>query len=464
MDKTYFRGLTGDIVTPESPEYDSARQEWNRAINKFPLVIVYCNNRYDVQNAIRWAEHRNVQVRIRSGGHNYEGYSVGDGVLVIDISRMNRIFLDASRNLLSVEGGATNEQIYDYVSSKGYPFPGGTCPTVAVSGLALGGGWGLSCRNFGLACDSLTQIEMIDYRGHLLIANCYCNSDLFWACRGGGGGNFGVIVSMTFSLPPKVYKVTLAEIYYPDTDTCEQAEFIKIWQKFFEYADRRITLIASIYNDESDGRAVYCRGIFYGTPDEAAKILKPFGAIKSAQFDYHYLTFLQAITRIGESYPDSQKFKSTGRFVQRKYRDEELVNIATLVDNRPEGSVYTAITLYALGGKVAERSRSDTAFYYRSSRYIMGIQSVWVASQFARQNVAWVNERFQYLKSITKGSYVNFPYSKLRNYLEEYYGDNVYYLELVNRKYDPYNFFKFPQSLYSGERMPSDGYLYSYSG
>lgn len=447
MEKRYFCGLTGYVVTPESLSYDSARQEWNRAINKYPLVIVYCNNRYDIQNAIRWAELKNVQVRIRSGGHNYEGYSIGDGVLVIDISRMNHIQLDESRNRLSIECGVTNEQVYNYVSSRGYPFPGGTCPTVAVSGLTLGGGWGLSCRNFGLACDSLIQIEMIDYRGHLVIANRFCNSELFWACRGGGNGNFGVIVSMAFLLPPKVNKVTLAEIYYPNTDTVEQAKFIEIWQEFFKDADRKITLIASIYNDETDGRAVYCRGIYYGTPDDAAKILEPFGAIKSAQFSYDYLTFLQAISKIGEAYPNSQKFKSTGRFVQRDYSVEELTNIAALVDNRPEGSVYTAITLYALGGNVAEHSSCATAFYYRDSRYIIGIQSVWVDSQFARQNIAWVDERFPYLKSITKGSYVNFPYSGLKNYLREYYGDNVNSLELINHKYDPYNFFRYPQAL-----------------
>lgn len=447
MDYRYFCGLTGDIVTPNDPAYQTARLEWNRAINKFPLVIVYCNNKNDIRNAIRWAQEKNVQVRIRSGGHNYEGYSVGNGVLVIDISRMKRIRLDAARNLLFVEGGVTNKQIYDFVSAEGYPFPGGTCPTVGISGLSLGGGWGISCRNFGLACDSLVQIEMIDYMGHLITANYFCNSDLFWAIRGGGNGNFGVVVSMSFHLPAKVDKVTFAEIYYPDTDTCEQAEFIKIWQEFFKDASDKITLIASIYNDKVDGRAVYCRGIYYGDPEEAAKLLKPFGDINNVQFSFKYLTFLQAITKIGESYPNSQKFKSTGRFVQRDYSYEERTKIAQLVESRPEGSIYTAITLYALGGKVAERSSSATAFYYRNSHYIMGIQSVWVNSQFAEQNVAWVNQRFPYLKSITDGSYVNFPYSRLKNYEEEYFGGNANALNVIKRKYDPYNFFRFPQSL-----------------
>jgi FAD/FMN-containing dehydrogenase len=100
MDYRYFCGLTGDIVTPNDLAYQTARLEWNRAINKFPLVIVYCNNKNDIRNAIRWAQEKNVQVRIRSGGHNYEGYSVGNGVLVIDISRMKRIRLDAARILL----------------------------------------------------------------------------------------------------------------------------------------------------------------------------------------------------------------------------------------------------------------------------------------------------------------------------------------------------------------------------
>lgn len=199
----FLYGLTGDIVTPLDPIYSEARQGFNTAIQQFPLIIVYCATKTDVSNAVIWSRRHCVPIRIRSGGHNYEGYSNGDCTLVIDISQMNDMRIDEGLNELIVQGGVTNKLVYEFVASKGYPFPGGTCPTVGVSGYALGGGWGLSCRNFGLGCDSLKEIELINYEGITIKANRESHCDLFWACRGAGGGNFGVIVSMTFNLPPK---------------------------------------------------------------------------------------------------------------------------------------------------------------------------------------------------------------------------------------------------------------------
>jgi len=153
------RMVTGKVITRKNPFYNEARQEWNRAIQRFPLAIVYCYNKKDVANAVIWARQRCVPIRIRSGGHNYEGYSTGNEVLVIDISNLNT--LEISDTYLIVDGGVNNNQLYDFVSSQGYPFPGGTCPTVGLSGLVSGGGWGLSCRLMGLGCDSLTELELI---------------------------------------------------------------------------------------------------------------------------------------------------------------------------------------------------------------------------------------------------------------------------------------------------------------
>lgn len=103
-------------------------------------------------------------------------------------------------NYIKVGGGIKNKKLSAELTSRGYPFPGATCPTVGVSGFVTGVGWGLSCRKFGLGCDSLLEIEMINYKGKLIKANNLKNTDLFWAIKGSGGGNYGVIVSMTFSL------------------------------------------------------------------------------------------------------------------------------------------------------------------------------------------------------------------------------------------------------------------------
>jgi hypothetical protein len=366
---------------------------------------------------------------------------------VIDVSELNNLTLDEDKNLLTVEGGVKLERLYDFVSSKGYPFPGGTCPTVGVSGFALGGGWGLSCRYLGLGCDSLTELELVNYEGDILTANKECNQDLFWACRGAGGGNFGVVVSMTFRLPPKTDKVTFIEIYYRDAGQEKQKLFFDAWQNWLGEADERITLMASIYFTPSEGYTVYSRGIFYGTPEEAVEIIKPLTELGGVEINLEYLSFLEAITKIEESYPSSEMFKSTGRFVFRDYCPNEISKIVELIKDPPIGSVYASVTLYALGGRVAEKSRHDTAFFYRGARYIMLIQSVWEDEQYAAANIDWVRRKFRYLESITEGSYVNFPYGGLVDYLEAYYGANADMLRAIKKEYDPLNVFQFPQSI-----------------
>lgn len=447
MESSFFHGLTGKVIAPYSKEYGEARQEWNRAIQKFPLVLVYCFKTEDISNAICWARRHHVGIRIRSGRHHYEGYSTGNLVLVIDVSPMKGINLNKANDTLCIQSGATNQQVYNYAGEEGYPFPGGTCPTVGVVGYTLGGGWGYSSRFLGLGCDSLVDLEMVNYQGKVLKVNEKEHPDLFWACRGAGGGNFGVVTAMTFQLPPKIAKVTLVEMEYLNASQDTMIQFLDIWQKWLPDLDDRMTINASIYNSADIGMGIYGRGLFYGPPDEAEEILQPFARIEGAIINLQAMTFLEAMLKIQEAYPDSEKFKSTGRFADRQYNLAEIRNIVELIGQRPEGSVYAAVSVYALGGKVRAVDKRETAFYYRDAAYIMGIQSVWEKSKYASANISWVQRRFKYLKAITNGSYINFPYSCLRNYEKEYYGENACELRQINKKYDPRNVFSFPQAI-----------------
>lgn len=445
----YFSGLTGRIVTPKDPLYSVARQDYNRAVQQFPLIIDYCRDERDVANAVVWSRKNRVPLRVRNGGHNYEGYSNGDGVLVIDVSGLDRIKIDEEKNLLTVGGGVTNRRVYDFVSSRGYPFPGGTCPTVGVCGYSTGGGWGLSCRYLGLGCDSLAGIGLVNYEGKLIKASRSLNADLFWACRGAGGGNFGVIVSLEFILPRKVDKVTLIEIDYLGVGSQEQEDFLRVWQDWLRGADKRVTLISRIYNSAADGLSMLVRGIFYGGPDEAERLLAPFLALAGADYSFSYVTFLEAVTVIGSVYPPFERFQSASRFVTQDFTSAEIPRLVGLIRERAPGSVFAGLSMYALGGRVSEVGRDETAFFYRGAHFIIWLETVWEDARFAAQNRAWVGRRFPILAAVTTGSYVNFPYRGLRYYLSEYYGAHVPALEKIKRKYDPLDVFTFPQGLRS---------------
>jgi hypothetical protein len=179
----------------------------------------------------------------------------------------------------------------------------------------------------------------------------------------------------------------------------------------------------------------------------ARQLLQPFAEVEGFHLELEEVSFLEAVKKVEATYPPYEKFKSSGRFVQRIYSLDQLETIASLVANPASGSVYAALSFYALGGEVSNVGKEETAFYYRDASYIMGIQSVWTEDVFASENRGWVQERFEYIKNITEGSYVNFPISNLPNYEREYFGSNAERLNRVNAKYDPCHVFRFPQGL-----------------
>ncbi len=445
MSTCSFDGLTGRVVTPDDPFYHEARQVYNRAVNRFPLAIVYCRNSSEVSNAVLWARKRDICLRIRSGGHNYEGYSTGNDVLDIDLSEMNQISIDEENRTLTIEGGVNNRQLYEFVSSRGYPFPGGTCPSVGVSGFVMGGGWGLSCRYLGLGCDSLLNFTMVNSEGRFITASSEENPDLFWACRGGGGGNYGIIVSLTFRLPKKIDKLTLVEIMYPVADQEKQAYFLLAWQEWLEHADPRITLVGRIFNSQEEGLSILSRGFFYGPPEAALGSIAPLLELGGVKYRLKYVTFLEAVTIIGSFYPPFEAFLSASGFVKRELTECECLKLAGLINKRPTGSIYTGLSLYALGGRVSEVPTDSTAFYYRDARYIVWLNTVFENSK--GENALWVARQSGYLSSVTTGSYVNFPYEGLPCYLEEYYGSHVCRLKKVRKEYDPCKIFTYPQAI-----------------
>lgn len=438
-----YSQLSGVVITKDSSNYNECCLSWNRAIDKHPLVIVYCETNQQIIDAINWAKRYEVPFRIRSGTHHYEGYSTGDDLLVIDISKMNKIIL--SETTVTVQGGVRNRELYEAVCGEGYPFPGGGCPTVGVAGYTLGGGWGYSGRLFGLGCDQLLEAEVITADGTVMVASKHENEDLFWALRGGGGGNFGVVTSLTYRLPKKEKMATLINIDYQQVGFEKVVEVAIRYQQFFENLDRRLNLKMSMYHSETKGKGVKLTGLFYGTKEEATKLLHLFG--DAPEFELEYMTVLQANREIQDSHPDFEMYRSGGRFIYRHYTEAELLNMLSLLNDRAPGALYTAITFYGLGGAISDIAKDETAFYYRDALFILGFQSVWEDLSDKAANDEWVKERFNILSTYTKGSFVNFPIDQGTDYDLNYYGDNLKRLKEVKRKYDPTGVFDFEQGI-----------------
>lgn len=198
--------LTGRIVTPNNTAYDSARENLNLSIQKYPCIIVFCQNREDIKNALRWAREKQVPFRVRSGRHSYENFSLVNRGLIIDVSEMKGIHYRQDKQTAMIQAGAELGLVYGQLWEDRVTLPAGTVYNVGLSGLALGGGIGMLTRQFGLTCDSLEEVEIVvpscKCGAKIIYANRVENSELFWACRGGGEGNFGIVTAFTFRVHP----------------------------------------------------------------------------------------------------------------------------------------------------------------------------------------------------------------------------------------------------------------------
>src|SRR5438067_10349860 len=194
-------GFRGDLIGPQNPGYDSARQLFNGMIDKRPAVIARCADVAVVINAVRYARAEGLELAIRGGGHNGAGLGSCDSGIVIDLSIMKAIRVDREARTARVQGGCTWADVDHATHAFGLAVPSGIISSTGVAGLTLGGGMGHLTRKYGLTIDNLLSVDMVLAEGSFVVARADENHDLFCAVRG-GGGNFGIVTSFLFEAHP----------------------------------------------------------------------------------------------------------------------------------------------------------------------------------------------------------------------------------------------------------------------
>ena len=186
--------MRGPVIRPGSARFAAAARVYNRRYDgATPDAVIELRDSHDVQAVLRWADRHDVRVAARSGGHSYAGYSTPDVGVVVDLRRLRSISVDRGGRRASIGAGAHMIEVVDALARHGGAVPGGSCPTVGFGGLALGGGYGLASRAFGLTADNVTGLVVVTPDGRLRRVDARHDPDLFWALRGGGGGNFGIV-------------------------------------------------------------------------------------------------------------------------------------------------------------------------------------------------------------------------------------------------------------------------------
>jgi FAD/FMN-containing dehydrogenase len=448
---TVGRELTGRLVFPDGPDYESARLGWARQLSRFPLVIVFCQNVQDVVNALCWCREREVAFRARSGRHALEGWSSVDGGVIIDVSEMDRIQVDESAGVATVQTGATQGAVMEALGKRGYTIPSGGEKTPGIGGVTLGGGIGWLSRSMGLACDHLVGLETVIPSGkqgaRVIQADEHDNADLLWASRGGGGGNFGIATSYTFKLCPTP-DVVFYEVTWGERDWHHLGELLGVWQ---ELAPAASDGLGSVFFASSEAAGtITTYGVFTGSEEERLRrLLQPLLGIGKPEVTFETIPYLDAWLRIAGSPEDDppRKDKFSSVWVYSSLPPEAIGTVRRFLEDAPNPSAD--IWCLSWGGAVGRVPTDATAFYHRKPRYYIEWDISWEEASEEKEVVAWT-ERFRMeLGPYVEGSYINVPDRGI-NDLRTYYGDNLARLQEVKRKYDPGNVFHFEQSIPPG--------------
>jgi hypothetical protein len=460
--------LTGSLILPSNPRYGIDRLLYNsKFVALHPRAIAYCATSEDVARCIDFATSHAVAVAGRSGGHSYGGYSNSDG-LVIDVSRMAGISVDAAANTARVGAGAKLIDVYNVIGGADRLLPGGSCPTVGIAGLALGGGIGVFGRKFGLTSDNIRSVDMVTADGATLTADASTNSDLLWASQGGGGGNFGIVTSFDFNVHPMPV-VTLFTLQYP---WAAAAAMLSAWAQWIATAPDELWSNCQLFSQGSYGYLPQIAGVYCGTPSELAGVLAPLKSAIGTAPTYSFSgsnSYLSAMEieagcsglAVAACHLTTQS--PAGRLGREAYSAKSNYVDAPMSESSAAAFVDAVENLHAhaptLGGGLAfdsyggaiNRVASDaTAFVHRDK--LACIQATYSWSSYTSPSVIaagaqWLRWLETNVFDPTSGAYQNYIDPTLQDWPSAYYGSNLARLATIKGKYDPDNLFSFAQSI-----------------
>lgn len=449
------RSMTGRLILPNQMGYALASTPNNALYDdQRPLAVAMCANEADVSLCIKWARDTGSRFSIRSGGHNYAGFSTTTGLL-IDVKALNKVSLDLKNGFVTIQGGANNEDMASALRNYSVAVPSGRCPTVGAAALCMGGGWGFSATHSGLTCDSLvsTQLVMADTR--LTQANDSENQDLFWALRGGGGGNFGVNTSLTFRLLD-VSTVTRFNIVWP---AGQQVELMSLLQDL-QIENAKTLSTRSKVRMASPGAfptrndlVTESIGLYWGSELDFREIIQPaIQLLKPDILDIYEESYWRARDALATDDPNGL-YDIRSSYAEPKLSDAGLIRMVDWMTRWPGGSLtqQSMGVLFAIGGKVREISSDATAYVHRSSNFIFEAEASWAPidkPQMVAKQREWLSDYYSDMQQFLQPStYVNFPSRELKDWSQRYYGDNLLRLTQVKKKYDKNNLFNFKQSI-----------------
>ena len=437
----------GDLLRPKNAAYEGARAIWNSLVEKRPGLIARCADVSDIQAAVRAASRLNILTAVRCGGHSLAGFSTCEDGMVIDLSRMRNVMVEAHKKRARFAGGCLLGSIDTATQKAGLVFPSGVVSHTGASGLILGGGTGWLTRRLGLSCDNVEGFTLVTADGSMVRAHSSENEELFWALRG-GGGNFGIVTEFEVKLH-QLSAVTLAQGITPEPDIRRLLEF---WRDFMAHAPIDLKWNIDLrLGGEADapgfrGRPLASSSLVWTGSLEGQQCLRQALAMcKPESVTSAVIPFLDLQTMADSAFPHGQRYYTkSGYFTHLD--DGTIDRLLEALISIP--SCRTQIELAYLGGVAALVDASETAFGDRSAPFILNLLANWSDPSADTLHISWVRQIFNRLRPAMKpGVYVNFMSGDEQDRIPEAYQHRWDRMVAVKTHYDPDNFFRLNQNV-----------------
>lgn len=446
--------LAGQLLVSGDQGYDTARLGYNPVHDDHhPVAVARCANPDDVRRCVELAGTAKVPIAARSGGHSYGGYSTPDNGIVVDLGKLADVQVRGDGTAV-VGAGARLIDVYAALAAAGRCLPAGSCPTVGVAGLTLGGGVGVLTRKFGLTCDRATSMQVVTADAQLRTASPDSEPDLYWALRGGGGGNLGVVTSFTFRTEPAP-DLAVFSLHFPAGSA---AAVLGGWQHWV--ADAPDELWSNCVISAGNPATVRVGGCFVGSTSGLAPLLdrlvRAAGTTPTSRYsdDLGYLDTMRymagcsqysvAQCRLqgdGAGQLDRESFVASARVLQTPVADPATV-VATLA-----GRTGIDLLFDSLGGAVSRVAPDATAFPHRTALATVQIYGATQTSTRPETTRAVGEVRDALGDLLGRASYVNYIDPALPRWADAYYGANLERLRRAVQSYDPQGVFSFVQGL-----------------
>lgn len=450
--KHLARSLSGSLLRPGDKGYKATALPNNLVYaDRLPAGIARCRTPEDVATAILWCRENDVRFVARAGGHNYAGYSTTRG-LMIDVGGLNDISFNAKSGRVTVGAGVKNRDIYTALGRESVAITHGRCYGVGVSGFLLGGGIGFDMRLNGIGSDKLVETHVVGADGEIRTARADHQPDLFWACRGGAGGNFGIntrFVVETFA----VDEITAFDITWSRKPEAVAEALIAALQGVTRRLGSKISLRAVTPAERRAGKDVRVNllGQLHGPRDELRDILAPVFAIAPPlKQTISTGPYWEGQTLLSEE-GGPEHYRERSRFVEKAFGAAALGTAFRQARRFPGTGGSASLKLFQTGKAVNDLPQRATAFVHRRSQWLFTTAFTFEESDGRRAVAAagdWLDETYEVMVPFCgEGAFQNFPDPALRDWARQYYGANLTRLRDVKAAVDPDDVFRFGQSI-----------------